>query len=151
MYSTVSVRIGVYCTAFRRYINDHQVEEAECPLCGANDHIHRILHVPHGPMGPTGPMGMAFTWRGCSLPTSPPGGRRSPPLRTRGYVILRLVCRKSRPVSVEDEVLVDEDCSRAAYTVASLGHGQHYTLAPTSPRREVGQARSNQSAGHAEP
>ena len=48
MYSTVSVRIGIYCTAFRRYINDHQVEEAECPLCGANDHIHLILHVPHG-------------------------------------------------------------------------------------------------------
>ena len=49
----------------------------------------------------------------------PPGGRRSPPLRTRGYVIFRLVCRKSRPVSVEEEVLVYEDCSRAAYTVAS--------------------------------
>ena len=26
-----------------------------------------------------GPMGMAFLWRGCSLPTIPPVGRRSPP------------------------------------------------------------------------
>ena len=25
-----------------------------------------------------GPMGMAFSWRGCSLPTIPPVGRRSP-------------------------------------------------------------------------
>ena len=57
----------------------------------------------------------------------------------------------SRPVSVEEEVLVYEDCSRAVYTVVSLGHAQHCTLAPTSPRREVGEARSNQSAGHAEP
>ena len=35
-----------------------------------------------------GPMGMAFSWWGCSLPTIPPVGRRSPLLRTRGYVIL---------------------------------------------------------------
>ena len=35
-----------------------------------------------------GPMGMAFSWRGCSLQTIPPVGRRSPLLRTRGYVIL---------------------------------------------------------------
>ena len=32
---------------------------------------------------------MAFSWRGCSLPTIPPVGRRSPLLRTWGYVILR--------------------------------------------------------------
>ena len=31
---------------------------------------------------------MAFSWRGCSLETIPPVGRRSPLLRTRGYVIL---------------------------------------------------------------
>ena len=35
-----------------------------------------------------GPMGMAFSWRGCSLQTIPPVGRRSPLLRTRGNVIL---------------------------------------------------------------
>ena len=35
-----------------------------------------------------GSMGMAFSWRGCSLQTIPPVGRRSPLLRTRGYVIL---------------------------------------------------------------
>ena len=35
-----------------------------------------------------GPMGMAFSWRGCSLQTIPPVGRRSPLLRTRGYLIL---------------------------------------------------------------
>ena len=35
-----------------------------------------------------GPMGMAFSWRGCSLQTIPLVGRRSPLLRTRGYVIL---------------------------------------------------------------
>ena len=35
-----------------------------------------------------GPMGMAFSWRGCSLQTISPVGRRSPLLRTRGYVIL---------------------------------------------------------------
>ena len=29
-----------------------------------------------------GPMGMAFSWRGCSLQTIPPVGRRSPLLRT---------------------------------------------------------------------
>ena len=37
-------------------------------------------------------MGMAFSWRGCSLPTIPPPPlheRRSPLLRTRGYLILR--------------------------------------------------------------
>ena len=33
-------------------------------------------------------MGMAFSWRGCSLQTIPPVGRRSPLLRTWGYVIL---------------------------------------------------------------
>ena len=27
----------VHAFAFRRYIYDHQVEEAECPLCGANN------------------------------------------------------------------------------------------------------------------
>ena len=32
---------------------------------------------------------MGFSLRGCSLPTIPPVGRRSPLLRTRGYVILR--------------------------------------------------------------
>ena len=54
MYSTVSVGIGIswcvqYCVskardlsqvhtlAFRRYMYAHQVEEAECPLSGAND------------------------------------------------------------------------------------------------------------------
>ena len=36
-----------------------------------------------------GPMGLAFLWSGCSLPTIPPVGRRSPLLRTRGYVILQ--------------------------------------------------------------
>ena len=36
----------------------------------------------------TGPMGMAFSWRGCSLQTIPPVGRRSPLLRIQGYVIL---------------------------------------------------------------
>ena len=35
-----------------------------------------------------GPMGIAFSWRGCSLQTIPPVGRRSPLLRTWGYVIL---------------------------------------------------------------
>ena len=34
-------------------------------------------------------MGTAFSWWGCSLQTIPPVGRRSPLLRTRGYVILR--------------------------------------------------------------
>ena len=32
---------------------------------------------------------MAFSWRGCCLLTIPTVGRRSPLLRTRGYVILR--------------------------------------------------------------
>ena len=36
-----------------------------------------------------GSMGMAFSWRGCCLPTMPPVGRRSPLLRARGCVILR--------------------------------------------------------------
>ena len=36
-----------------------------------------------------GPMGMAFSWRGCSLPTIPLVVRRSPLLRTQGYLILR--------------------------------------------------------------
>ena len=27
----------VHALTFRRYMYDHQVEEAECPLCGAND------------------------------------------------------------------------------------------------------------------
>ena len=35
-----------------------------------------------------GPMGMAFSWRGCYLRTILSVGRRSPPLRTWGYVIL---------------------------------------------------------------
>ena len=34
------------------------------------------------------PMGMAFSCRGWSVLTIPPVGRRSPLLRTRGYVIL---------------------------------------------------------------
>ena len=29
----------VHALAFRRHIYDHQVEEAECPLCGANDQV----------------------------------------------------------------------------------------------------------------
>ena len=33
-------------------------------------------------------MGMAFSWRGCSLQIIPPVRRRSPLLRTWGYVIL---------------------------------------------------------------
>ena len=31
-----------------------------------------------------GPMGMAFSWRGCSLLTIPPVGRRSPPVEDPG-------------------------------------------------------------------
>ena len=36
--------------SFRRYMYDHQVEEAECPLFGAIDQCTSptILHVPHG-------------------------------------------------------------------------------------------------------
>ena len=36
----------VHALTLRRYMYDHQVEEAECTLCGAN--VHRLLHVPHG-------------------------------------------------------------------------------------------------------
>lgn len=54
----------------------------------------------------------------------------------------RLVCRKLRPVSVEEECLALEECG-----LLRLPHVQHSALAPTSPRREVGSARSNQSAG----
>ena len=45
------------------------------------------IHLSHTHIE-NGPMGMALSWRGCSLQTIPPVGRRSPLLRTRGYVIL---------------------------------------------------------------
>lgn len=54
----------------------------------------------------------------------------------------QLVCRELRPVSGEEEILVPEKCGLLRFPLF-----QHGTLAPTSPRREVGMARSNQSAG----
>lgn len=58
----------------------------------------------------------------------------------------QLVCRELRPVLVEEEILVPEKCGLLRFPLF-----QHGTLAPTSPRREVGMARSNQSAGQGMP
>ena len=51
-------------------------------------------------------------------------------------------------MSVEKEVLVHEDCGELWPLTCDV---QLCTLAPTSPRRDIGQAQSNQSAGHAKP
>lgn len=53
----------------------------------------------------------------------------------------QLVCRELRLVSVEEEILVLED-----FGLLRPPNIQHITLAPTSFRREVGMAHSNQSA-----
>lgn len=57
-----------------------------------------------------------------------------------------LVCLELRPVSVEEKILVPEKCR-----LLWLQLFQHSTLAPASPRWEVGMARSNQSAGQSMP
>ena len=51
-------------------------------------HLRKLRELPDILHILPGPMGMAFSWRGCSLQTIPPVGRRSPLLRTRDYVVL---------------------------------------------------------------
>ena len=72
----------------------------------------------------TGTMRMAFSWRGCSLQTIPPVGRRSPLLRTRGYVIL-WENRGGSVGSTFDSGLMcfrlSPQCSAAAWVIKGLG------------------------------
>ena len=73
-------------------------------------------------------MGMAFSWRGCSLPTTPPPpqlGEDPPLLRTRGYVILR----GSRDGSVGSALAV----SRCVVGSSPRG-AEHFGFSPSAPR-----------------
>ena len=72
------------------------------------------------------PMGMAFSWRGCSLPTIPPVGRRSPLLRTRGYVILS----ENRGGSVGRAF----DSDRCVVGPSPTCGTEHFGFPPSAPR-----------------
>ena len=71
-------------------------------------------------------MGMAFSWRGCSLQTIPPVGRRSPLLRTWGYVILW----ENRGGSVGSAFDPDRCVVGSSPTCAT----EHFGFPPSAPR-----------------
>ena len=71
-------------------------------------------------------MGMAFSWRGCSLQTISPVGRSSPLLRTRGYLIL-WENRSGSVVSVFDP-------DRCVVGSSPTCGTEHFGFPPSAPR-----------------